>query len=139
MHSGAVMVVTSVLFGLSHGHHGLDLALAQCSSPERNKNREVARLIRATIRHSWVQVVFTTVFGLFAALLFLHSGSLASSVSAHMLCNAIGPPNFARLVPGGGRRRSREDRRYVTLTYGGLSAFCIAAPILYSQVAKQQH
>jgi prenyl protein peptidase len=143
MHSGAVIVVTSVLFGLSHGHHALDLALAQrSSSSERNKNRttssrEVTQLIKAVVRHSWVQVVFTTVFGLFAALLFLHSGSLASSVSAHMLCNVIGPPDFARLVPASSASsevRSKEDRRYVTLTYSGLAAFCIAVPILYSQV-----
>ena len=130
-----VMLVTSILFGLSHTHHALDLVLADGSRRHSSSNRgesgssmmtttmtrrriELAKLV---LRQSWLQVSFTTVFGLFASFLFLNSGSLASSISAHMLCNLIGPPDFSKLV---------GDARYKLFTCLGLCGFCVSFTLL---------
>ena len=134
MRSSAVVWVTSVLFGLSHAHHSIGLATKQGEreGQQRGKGSLAYNYLRALILGSGAQVCFTTLFGLFASFLFLHSGNLASSLSAHMVCNAIGPPDFAKLL---GFRQSEENFRYTALTCLGLCSFCI---LLYALPTLQE-
>lgn len=38
--------------------------------------------------------MYTTAFGAYATWLFIRTGSLAAPVAVHMLCNAVGFPDF---------------------------------------------
>eukprot|EP00897_Mesotaenium_endlicherianum_P005954 jgi/Mesen1/5387/ME000268S04578 len=45
-----------------------------------------------------VQMTYTTIFGFYATFLFLRTGHVAAPVAAHILCNAMGLPDFGRLL-----------------------------------------
>jgi membrane protease YdiL (CAAX protease family) len=57
------------------------------------------------------QFLYTSIFGWYAAWLFVRSGHLAAPVAVHAACNALGFPDFERM----NRCRSCADPGCLTL------------------------
>jgi len=106
----AALSASSLIFGLAHAQHLAEF----CASSTR-------RLRRDDLAAVGTQVAFTSVFGYLAGALFLATGSLAACVAAHVTCNLLGAPDFARLGAAAASA-SAEDRRYAVLTWAGLVA-----------------
>lgn len=101
-----LIFATPLYFGIAHIHHFYEYTLTHPFTP----------LLPALLR-SVVQFGYTTVFGWYAAFLFLRTGSLWCSVGAHSFCNWMGLPRLWGRVGGvvieggvvGGPLRGRED------------------------------
>jgi len=109
----AVFAVTSLLFGLAHTHH-----LIEFLSPGRLErgasHRQRRGALGKAVAETGVQVGFTTLFGLYACRIFLHTGSLAACILAHMTANFLGPPDFESIA---------SSPRYAASTFLGLLLF----------------
>lgn len=97
-----------LLFGLAHVHHLVDWF-------RRNDGTPLTNAILSVL----LQVAYTSVFGMFSAYLFYHTGHLLSPVVSHVLCNALGLPPFESL--GSHRHRNTVAAVYVI----GLVSFIV--------------
>lgn len=70
------VVCPAVLFGGAHLHH----AAANGVAP------------------AIFQFSYTSLFGMYAALLYLHSGTIVAPITAHITCNYLGIPDFAAIT-----------------------------------------
>lgn len=77
------IVVCPLFFGLAHIHHIVEWYRRRDGTPLFNALLAVA-----------VQFCYTSVFGMYSAFLFVHTGHLTSPVISHALCNALGLPAF---------------------------------------------
>uniref|UniRef100_A0A7S0RB54 intramembrane prenyl-peptidase Rce1 n=1 Tax=Chlamydomonas leiostraca TaxID=1034604 RepID=A0A7S0RB54_9CHLO len=89
----ATVFITPTFFGTAHLHHLHDLATHQAMPLAR---------AAATVG---VQYAYTSVFGWYATLLFLNSGSVLPPIAAHMLCNWFGVPRFGQMAEAWGTGR----------------------------------
>ncbi len=80
------ILCSPLFFGLAHVHHLLDWF-----------RRKDGTLFLNAILSILLQVVYTSVFGVFSAFLFYQTGQLASPVVSHILCNTLGLPPFETL------------------------------------------
>ncbi|GAA6015398.1 hypothetical protein JCM10207_008973 [Rhodosporidiobolus poonsookiae] len=78
-----LVFLSPLWFGLAHVHHAWDTY--------RTGGRTKAALQQGIFQSAF-QFVYTTVFGWYAAFLFLRTGSLLPPFLAHALCNALGLP-----------------------------------------------
>lgn len=83
-----------------------------------------------------VQFSYTTLFGTYAAFLFLRTGHLAAPVAAHIFCNVMGFPDFGELVRQSGWRRAVLAASFLL----GLICWCfllwpMTEPSLYSNTS----
>lgn len=78
----SVVAIAPLFFGVAHLHHLYELVAFQRLS-----------MSRATLQVAG-QMLYTTVFGAFATWLLIRTGSLVAPISAHMLCNMFGFPDF---------------------------------------------
>lgn len=85
---GRVVLLTPLYFGLAHIHHIY----------ERTITHRGQFLAACTI--SIVQFTYTTIFGWFAAFLFIRTGSVWSSIMVHSFCNSMGLPRVTGRVEG---------------------------------------
>lgn len=85
---GKIVLITPLYFGLAHIHHVY----------ERNMSRP-GNLLNASLV-SLVQFVYTTIFGWFAAFLFIRTGSVWSSILVHSFCNSMGLPRVTGRLSG---------------------------------------
>lgn len=85
---GKIVLVTPLYFGLAHIHHIY----------ERNLSHPGHMLQACVI--SLVQFTYTTIFGWFAAFLFIRTGSIWSSIFVHSFCNSMGLPRVTGRLPG---------------------------------------
>lgn len=74
-------LISSVLFGISHLRHLLE--------------KETYEDLSITTKQVLFQVCFTTVFGLYASMVYFQTKSLLSSIILHMFCNFLGLPKFS--------------------------------------------
>ena len=74
--------------------------------------------LRTAVAMALCQGAYTTLFGQFATLLLLRTGTLAAPVAAHAFCNWQGLPDFPRLL--------RESTATRVLLFGGTAAFSVA-------------
>jgi len=81
----ACVLLSPLLFGIAHLHHLMMLVLARGFS-----------LRRAVLMVSF-QLGYTTLFGAYAAALFLRTNHLLGAVLAHAWCNLLGLPDLAFL------------------------------------------
>ena len=93
-----LIFLTPLYFGIAHIHHFYEYRLTHPHSP----------LIPSLVR-SLFQFTYTSVFGWYAAFLFLRTGSLWSCVIAHAWCNAMGLPRFWGRVGAGSARQEVEE------------------------------
>lgn len=102
-----LIFVTPLYFGIAHIHHFYEYALTHPFTP----------LLPALLR-SIVQFGYTTVFGWYAAFLFLRTGNIWGVVVVHAFCNWMGLPRVWGMVGGevieggvvGGPVRGKEDK-----------------------------
>ena len=100
-------VVAPILFGLAHVHHVVGRVVVQ----KESWSRAVAGVCG--------QVVYTTVFGMYAADLVLTSGSISTAIVAHAYCNYLGVPPLGEMV----ERRRGVEGWYRWLLGTGVVAF----------------
>lgn len=101
-----IIFVTPLYFGIAHIHHFYEYTLTHPFTP-----------LPPALLRSIVQFGYTTVFGWYAAFLFLRSGNLWGVVVVHGFCNWMGLPRLWGRVGGvaieggvvGGPVRGKED------------------------------
>ena len=101
-----IIFVTPLYFGIAHIHHFYEYTLTHPFTP-----------LPPALMRSIVQFGYTTVFGWYAAFLFLRTGNLWAVVIVHAFCNWMGLPRVWGRVGGvvieggvvGGPIRGKED------------------------------
>ncbi|KAI5855595.1 CaaX protease [Durotheca rogersii] len=110
------IALAPLVFGLAHLHHYYEARVSRPSEP------------RATaVLRSAFQLTYTTLFGAYAAFLFLRSGSLLTAVLAHAFCNCMGLPRVWGRVKrwdDGGGAKPRDDLWWTVTYYGLLFLIC---------------
>eukprot|EP00879_Flechtneria_rotunda_P020659 GHRR01021738.1.p1 GENE.GHRR01021738.1~~GHRR01021738.1.p1 ORF type:complete len:263 (+),score=46.33 GHRR01021738.1:695-1483(+) len=81
-----IIATVPLFFGLGHLHHGWELMVAHKWAAHR------------ALQVVCFQFLYTTVFGWYAAWLFITTGTVAAPVLAHALCNTLGVPPFAQMA-----------------------------------------
>lgn len=102
-----LIYVTPLYFGIAHIHHFYEYTLTHPFTP-----------LPPALLRSMVQFGYTTVFGWYAAFLFLRTGNLWGVVVVHGFCNWMGLPRLWGRVGGvvieggvvGGLARGKEDK-----------------------------
>lgn len=108
-----MIFVTPLYFGAAHIHHAYEMYLeAQIKS-----KLQIACIVL-------FQFLYTTVFGCYAAYLFLTTSSVWTPIAVHILCNVLGVPEWTL------------DTRKKTLIYRvflfvGIAAFLAAFPLIH--------
>jgi prenyl protein peptidase len=101
-----IVFITPLYFGIAHIHHLYEFRLTH---PE-------VSVLPAVLR-SVFQFTYTSLFGFFAAFVYLRTGSLYAAIAAHMFCNWSGLPRFYGRVgvqagmPIGPPSTKRDDER----------------------------
>eukprot|EP00850_Spirogloea_muscicola_P016319 SM000131S26749 [mRNA] locus=s131:349773:351069:+ [translate_table: standard] len=84
--TAAAVLASPIFFAPAHLHHFWDLVQYRGEEPRR-----AAAILTQ-------QLAVTTLFGWYAAFLFLrtgkHASHVAAPVTAHVFCNIMGPPDF---------------------------------------------
>jgi prenyl protein peptidase len=78
-----IVFLTPLYFGIAHIHHFYEFTLTHPHTP----------LLPALLR-SLFQFTYTTLFGWYAAFIYVQTGSLYSCIIIHAFCNAMGLPRF---------------------------------------------
>jgi len=78
-----IVFITPLYFGIAHIHHFYEFVLTHPESP-----------VFAALLRSLFQFTYTSLFGFFAAFVFLRTGSLYTAIIAHSFCNWAGLPRF---------------------------------------------
>lgn len=121
-----LILLTPLYFGIAHLHHLYEFRLTHPSAPPLH-------LLLRTL----FQFGFTTVFGWYAAYIFLRTGSVCAVILVHAFCNYIGFPQLWGEVVGAAydaRTESESEERvragvrrqtvgYYVLLLGGLGVF----------------
>ncbi|KAF2734145.1 CaaX prenyl protein-like proteinase Rce1 [Polyplosphaeria fusca] len=106
-----IIFLTPLYFGIAHAHHLYEFRLTHPRTP----------LALAVLR-SVFQFTYTSLFGFFAAFVFLRTGNILSIILAHSFCNFMGLPRFWGRVgveagvpigPPGADKRADESARRV--------------------------
>ena len=84
-----LIFITPLYFGIAHIHHCYETRLQRPQTP-----------FLPILLNSLIQFAYTTVFGWYAAFLFLRTGSLWGVVLVHSFCNWMGLPRFWGRVGG---------------------------------------
>ncbi|PVI02003.1 Abi-domain-containing protein [Periconia macrospinosa] len=78
-----IIFLTPLYFGIAHLHHLYEFRLTNPRTP----------LLLAVLR-SLFQFTYTSLFGFFAAFVFLRTGNVYSTILVHSFCNWMGLPRF---------------------------------------------
>lgn len=78
-----IVFLTPLYFGIAHLHHLYEFRITHPKVP----------LVMAVLR-SLFQFTYTSLFGFFAAFVFLRTGNIVTCVLAHTFCNWMGLPRF---------------------------------------------
>lgn len=78
-----LVLLTPLYFGIAHVHHYYEFTLTHPHTP----------LLPAILR-SLFQFTYTTLFGWFAAFIYVRTGSLYACILIHAFCNSMGLPRF---------------------------------------------
>ncbi|KIY71377.1 Abi-domain-containing protein [Cylindrobasidium torrendii FP15055 ss-10] len=92
-----MIFVAPLWFGVAHLHHGWDVY---------NRLGRTKRALQVAVLQVAFQFIYTTLFGFHCSYLFLRTGSIYPSLTAHVFCNIMGlpmPTSEARAFP---RRKS---------------------------------
>jgi prenyl protein peptidase len=109
-----LVFLTPLYFGVAHVHHAVELYRAVDPYP--------AVFIFFT---TLFQFAFTTIFGWYAAFLFLRFGSVWPPVFVHAFCNALGPPSFVAVG-----KNSTQTLVYRLLLIVGIVGFSFSLQFL---------
>ncbi|KIW68141.1 hypothetical protein PV04_04108 [Phialophora macrospora] len=78
-----VLFLTPLYFGIAHVHHCYEFILTHPHAP----------ILHAVVR-TLFQLTYTTLFGWFAAWIYIRTGSLYACIIIHAFCNWVGLPRF---------------------------------------------
>ncbi|KAF2711198.1 Abi-domain-containing protein [Pleomassaria siparia CBS 279.74] len=78
-----IVFLTPLYFGIAHVHHLYEFQLTHARTP----------LLMAVLRTVF-QFTYTSLFGFFAAFVYLRTGNLLTIILAHAFCNWMGLPRF---------------------------------------------
>lgn len=84
-----IVFTSPLIFGVAHVHHFLEIAKTRTPPGQRFPPLN-ACLLGAAI--SLFQFTYTSLFGFFAAFVFLRTGNVFAAVTAHTFCNFMGFP-----------------------------------------------
>ncbi|KAK6541664.1 hypothetical protein TWF694_007456 [Orbilia ellipsospora] len=110
---------TPLYFGIAHLHHFYEFTLTHPDSSYR------FAMIRSVI-----QFMYTTIFGWFAAWVFLRYGSLWTAIVVHSFCNVMGLPRFWGMLDGGWWKTAVY---YVVLVAGAVGFYQGVWPLTESE------
>lgn len=85
-----LVFLTPLYFGIAHIHHFYEFKIKHPNTP----------LLRALLRPLF-QFAYTSIFGWFAAFVFLRTASIVAIVVVHMFCNSMGFPRLWGRVEAG--------------------------------------
>ncbi|KAF2855001.1 Abi-domain-containing protein [Plenodomus tracheiphilus IPT5] len=144
-----VVFLTPLYFGIAHLHHLYEFRITHPEVP----------LVMAVLR-SLFQFTYTSLFGFFAAFVFIRTGNVYTCMLAHTFCNWMGLPRFYGRVgveagvpigpPGVGKRDDDDERSasilqdkdvawtvayYVILVAGAYSFYLLLFPLTESSHA----
>lgn len=107
------VLLCPLFFGVAHVHHCWDLVV-------------VRKLpVPVALGSVGLQLAYSTLFGAFATMLLVQTGSLAAPVAAHVFCNACGLPPIASVW--------RHSRTLRLILLGGIAAFAYATVSLWAR------
>lgn len=113
-----LVFLTPLYFGIAHFHHFYEFRLTHPRMP-----------MLPSILRSVFQLTYTTVFGWFAAFLFLRTGSVYPPILVHAFCNWMGLPRLWGRVEGPvtgigafDQTRRKQDTEASPATLGRTSA-----------------
>ncbi|WEW61919.1 CAAX prenyl protease [Emydomyces testavorans] len=78
-----IVFVSPLYFGIAHVHHFYEFKLTHASAP-----------LRPMLFRTIFQFTYTTIFGWYAAFLYLRTGSLFAVILVHSFCNCCGLPRL---------------------------------------------
>lgn len=78
-----IIFLTPLYFGIAHVHHLYEFRLTHPRTP-----------LPLAVLRSLFQFTYTSLFGFFAAFVFLRTGNVYSVILAHSFCNWMGLPRF---------------------------------------------
>lgn len=76
-----VALYTPIWFAVAHIHHLLEKIFILKQS------------VKSALLSTFIQITYTSIFGLIASYLYISTGNLASPILSHMICNFIGLPD----------------------------------------------
>lgn len=126
--SWAVVYLNPLCFAMAHLHHFLE-RIGKINS----NNTTSWRLIQHALLLTLMQIIYTSIFGMIATLLFMRTGSIYSAITSHCICNFMGLPDIGFMIqPGGDSSTTYScmyNYRYIHLVLHalGLIIFAYAA------------
>lgn len=114
------IVLAPLFFGVAHFHHVIE-------------QLQLGHELVPVIMSSLFQMLYTTVFGMYSAFLFLRTGHLIGPILCHSFCNLMGFPQF-EMVP------SSKYPKFISLSFViGLFLFIyllfpLTDPIIYESI-----
>ncbi|XP_066585332.1 CAAX prenyl protease 2 isoform X2 [Prorops nasuta] len=113
----------SLFFGIAHFHHILE-------------NMKMGMKFTHALILSAVQFAYTTIFGAYAAFLFVKTGHIMAPFAAHSFCNHMGLPNFPEVM---GYKSPMKRFVILSLFVIGLICWCLLlTPMTNPSIWKKQ-
>lgn len=110
-----VVFLTPLYFGIAHVHHLYEFRITHPEVP-----------LIVTVLRSLFQFTYTSLFGFFAAFVFIRTGNVYTCMLAHTFCNWMGLPRFYGRVGveagdpvGPPDADKKDDQQPSVLTYQG--------------------
>ncbi|KAI5368032.1 putative Type II CAAX prenyl endopeptidase Rce1 [Septoria linicola] len=99
-----IVFTTPLIFGAAHIHHLVEFVSNGMTTRQKPALRQI---LLVGLARSFFQFTYTSLFGFFAAFLYLRTGNVFAAIIAHMFCNFMG---FPRVVGRVGQ--AEEDEAY---------------------------
>jgi prenyl protein peptidase len=94
-----IVFTTPLIFGAAHFHHLYEFVRGMTAGPGgRIHNTSLGQVLLMGVARSFFQFTYTTLFGFFAAFVYLRTGNVFASIVAHTFCNFMGFPRVAGKV-----------------------------------------
>jgi len=116
------IIVSPLFFGVAHFHHMV----------ERIRKGED---VLSSFLISMFQFTYTTIFGMYSALLFIRTGHFAAPFLVHAYCNFMGFPDFVEVANSEPRKRLFLSCMFLT---GAVSFYMLLDPLTTSGIYRNQ-
>lgn len=86
-----IVFMTPLIFGLAHIHHLVEFVRSKTPA---NRTMPPPNILFVGIIRSLFQFTYTSLFGFFAAFIFMRTANIWACIAAHSFCNYMGVPRF---------------------------------------------
>lgn len=90
-----IVLMTPLIFGLAHVHHLVEFLRTYTPA---DRSFPAMRVVVQGLIRSTFQFTYTSLFGIFAAFVYLRTGNIWACILAHSFCNWMGVPRMAGRV-----------------------------------------